>query len=159
MLMENDLTYGTQDDADKYISMFEESIVHPNMSLEDILNKTTWVQDNNIFVDYKLMRLFITKNTYDVFFENLRMNTIETLKTNKTVNMHIYLKSITISDLDKHKDFFFRIVRSFSEEFPNILEHGYLYKAPGIFTQIYKIISIAIDKETKKKIHLIKGKK
>jgi hypothetical protein len=159
MLMENDLTYKTQDDDNaNYISMFESSEVHSNMSLEEILNKTTWRQDNNIFIDYKIMRLFLNKNTYDVFFQNLRMNTIEMLKIYKTLNMHVYLKTLSISDVDKHKDFVFRIVKSFSEEFPNILENAFLYKAPGIFSQIYKIISIAIDSVTKKKIHLVKGK-
>ena len=80
----------------------------------------------------------------------------ETATTYKTVIVHAYLKTINLSDLDKHKTFVMDMIKKCNDELPDILDICYLYKAPFVFAQIYSIISVVIDKETRQKIHIVK---
>ena len=42
------------------------------------------------------------------------------------------------------------------DKYPEKLAKCYVYNAPFIFTQIFNIVSMFIDKETQKKIELVK---
>ena len=65
------------------------------------------------------------------------------------------MKSLTLSDVDKHKIFIQNIAVFLKEKYPNKLEKCYVYNAPFVFAQIYNIVSIFIDKDTQKKIELV----
>jgi hypothetical protein len=66
------------------------------------------------------------------------------------------MKNLTIVDVDKHKEYIAYISEIFKDKYPDKLAKCYVYNAPFIFTQIFNIISVFIDKDTQKKIELVK---
>jgi hypothetical protein len=54
--------------------------------------------------------------------------------------------------------FFRKILKTFLEQFPNMLRRCEIYNAPGFFPAVYKILSPILPKETREKIHIIKKK-
>ena len=78
------------------------------------------------------------------------------LLTNNEFVVHVSMKKITLSDIDKHKIFIQNISTFLKEKYPDKLLKCYVYNAPYVFKQIFNIISVFIDKETQKKIELVK---
>ena len=65
------------------------------------------------------------------------------------------MKNLTITDIDKHTTFIQNLSGYLKDKYPQKLSKCYIYNAPFVFSQIYTIVSIFIDKETRKKIELI----
>lgn len=154
--MDNELKYQTQND-NNYFDIFEKNTITPNMNFNDILNKMCFIEGDQMLLDYKIMKQILNVNTYDIIFDRLINTTRETISQNALINMHICLKGLTITDMDKHKNFVLRIIKTFSDEFPNKLDVCNLYKTPAIFSQIFALISVFIDKVTINKIKIIKS--
>ena len=154
--MDNELKYQTQND-NKYIDFFAQNTITPNMDFNEILNKISFMEGDKVFIDYKIMKQVLHVNTYDMIFDRLINVTKEILLHNEFINMHVCLKGLTITDMDKHKNFVLRIIKTFSEQFPNKLNVCNLYKTPAIFSQIFGLISMFIDKVTINKIRIIKS--
>jgi hypothetical protein len=154
--MDTELKYQTQNDT-KYIDLFAQNTISPNMDFNQILNKMCFIENNNMILDYKVMKPILYSSTYDIIFDHLMNITKEIVLHNSLLNMQICLKGLTITDMDKHKKFVLRIIKTFSEEFPNKLDVCCLYKTPGIFSQIFALISMFIDKVTINKIRIIKS--
>ena len=84
------------------------------------------------------------------------MSSIEDiLKTHNQFIVHIFMKSLTISEIDKHKTFIYKLSDTLKQKFPDKLDTCFVYRAPFIFSHIYNIISIFIDKKTQKKIKVV----
>jgi ribosomal protein S17E len=66
------------------------------------------------------------------------------------------MKKISLSDIDKHKIFIQNISTYLKEKYPDKLLKCFIHNAPFVFKQIFNIISTFIDKETQKKIELVK---
>jgi hypothetical protein len=66
------------------------------------------------------------------------------------------MKNLTIVEIDKHKEYIKFISEFLKDKYPEKLAKCYVYNAPFIFTQIFNIVSMFIDKETQKKIELVK---
>lgn len=154
--MDNELKYQTQNDS-KYIDFFAQNTITPNMDFNEILNKICFMDHDKVFIDYKIMKPILNSNTYDIIFDHLINVTKEILSQNPLINMHVCLKGLTVTDIDKHKNFVLRIIKTFSEQFPNKLNICNLYKTPSIFSQIFALISMFIDKVTINKIRVVKS--
>jgi hypothetical protein len=154
--MNNELKYQTQND-NKYIELFAQNMISPNMNINELLNKISFMEGDKVFIDYKIMKQLLNENTYDMIFDHLINVTKEILLHNQFINMHVCLKGLTITDMDKHRSFVLRIIKTFSEQFPNKLNVCNLYKTPVIFSQIFGLISMFIDKVTINKIRIVKS--
>ena len=135
---------------------FKSQIIQPSDTPADILNKFMSTNKNEVFLNMSIFKLIASETTYSQIVSHVYQILKDTSTTYGTVIVHVYLKTITLSDLDKHKTFVMDMIKRFNDELPDILDICYMYKAPFVFAQIYSIISVVIDKETKQKIHIVK---
>ena len=135
---------------------FKSQVIQPTDTPTDILNKLTSANKNEVFLNMAIFKLIASETTYSQIVSHVYQILKDTSDKYGTVVVHVYLKTITLSDLDKHKTFVMDMIKKFNEELPDILDICYMYKAPFVFAQIYSIISVVIDKDTKKKIHIVK---
>jgi hypothetical protein len=70
--------------------------------------------------------------------------------------VHLSLKSLSIHDAERYYTFIQYCCQVFKNTYPHHLEACIIYHEPIVFTTIYKIISIFIPKETRKRIQLYK---
>ena len=124
----------------------------------DILNSLCFIKENEIILDYVCFKYFANEETYKHILSNIIQCIDSTLVTNKQFIIHINMKSLSISDYDKHKQFIQEICGFFKVRYEGQLLKCYIYNAPFIFSQVFSLISIFIDKETQQKIVLITNK-
>lgn len=131
--------------------------IEPTDTVPEILNKMCSSNLNEITFYYSVFKAVANATTYPVILNYMYELAQRTLTIYPKVIIHANLKSITVGSIDTHKQFIMDVIKKMSIDFSDSLELCYLYKTPFVFTQIYNIISIAIDKETKQKIQIIKS--
>jgi len=110
-----------------------------------------------IFIDYTYFKHFATKETYNIILNHI-INNIDSVLTNHDLfYVHLNMKNLTISDIDKHKMFIQHISFVLKNKYPNKLTKCYIHNASFIFSQIFNIICMFVDKETQEKIEVIKN--
>ena len=156
------MNFQTEDD---YVHFFNNNSLDSSDSMQTILNKLCFNHENDILIDYKIFKNIASVLTYDMIFKHLE-NVIRNASKNNTndisqkyINIHVSMKSLSLTDVDKHRNFIINLINYYTGNYPNLLNFGYIYLASSIFKQIYSIFSIFIDKETKKKIHIIEKHK
>ena len=145
--------------------MFSENI--ENTSSEKIIDKVrngNWndifkglccIKENNIVLNYIYFKYIANDETYSYIMNHITNNIDQILQTNNEFSVHVNMKSLTIVDIDKHKEFIQQISLFLKDNYPNKLEKCYVYNAPFMFSNLFNIVSIFIDKETQKKIELV----
>jgi hypothetical protein len=123
--------------------------------LKDILGRLCFIKENSIILNYIYFKYFATNDTYN-FILNYITNIIDqVLLDNNYFIVHLNMKNLTIIEIDKHKLFIQNISVYLKEKYPQKLAKCYVYNAPFIFTQIFSIVSMFINKDTQKKIELV----
>jgi len=127
------------------------------LSSEEILNNLCFILENsnNILLDYRYFKCFISEDRYDIVFNHFYNLIKKILETNNTFNIHVYIKFLSLTDIDKYYIFISKISQNMQESFTEKLEKCYIYNASFIFSQLIKIISNFVDKKTVDKIQLI----
>ena len=145
--------------------MFSENI--ENTSSEKIIDKVrngNWndifkglccIKENNIVLNYIYFKYIANDETYSYIMNHITNNIDQILQTNNEFSVHVNMKSLTIVDIDKHKEFVQQISLFLKDNYPDKLEKCYVYNAPFMFSNLFNIVSIFIDKETQKKIELV----
>ena len=145
--------------------MFSENI--ENTSSEKIIDKVrngNWndifkgiccIKENNIVLNYIYFKYIANDETYSYIMNHITNNINQILQTNNEFSVHVNMKSLTIVDIDKHKEFIQQISLFLKDNYPNKLEKCYVYNAPFMFSNFFNIVSMFIDKETQKKIELV----
>jgi len=144
--------------ADKHKNIKTSAIKKYNIVLEprDILNNLCFIQgSNNILLDYRYFKSFVPEADYDNVFQYFYNLIKKVLEKNEKFNIHVYIKSLAISDLDKYYAFISKISQIMKDAFPDKLYKCYIYNASFIFSQLIKIIAKFVDKKTQEKIQLI----
>jgi hypothetical protein len=139
-----------------------EKICGPNINnINCSLSKFCYIEsENNIIIDHYYFRQYM-KNNPD-YLESLNtlnhiISQIEKVLINySTFNVHLKIKSLTLIEIDRHKDLITMMSIMLKQKFPDKLNSCLIYEAPFIFSSLFTLISSFIDKETQKKIHLIK---
>jgi hypothetical protein len=118
----------------------------------EILDKLCSEKRNFIVIEYPYFKFVATAETYDTIV-SLICNHIENiLKNNNTFSVYLNLKMLTLADIDKHKNFIQYLSTFLKEKYPQKMDKCYIYNAPFVFSQLFHIISMFIDKETQGKI-------
>jgi hypothetical protein len=125
---------------------------------QDILHGICNIKDNSVFLNYSYFKYFGTKETYAIVLNYILHKLDTIISEHNDFIVHTNIKSLTVSEIDKHKSFIQNISATMNEKYPNKLCKCYIYNAPFIFSQIMNIISIFVDKETQKKIVLVQHK-
>lgn len=121
----------------------------------DILNNVCFIKENEVILDYLYFKHFANGDTYQLILSTIVNNIDSILNINPHFVVHINMKSLGISDIEKHKDFIQTISEFFKQRYGGKLLKCYIYNPPFVFAQIFNIIATFIDKETQHKIVLI----
>lgn len=124
--------------------------------IEEIFDNICYIKDNYIIIDYVYIKHFASNDTYDLIFQHILNNIDSILKHHNKFGVHVNTKNLSLSDIDKHRTFITHMCRLFKDKYPDKLEKCYIYNAPHVFSHLYSIISIFIDKVTQQKIILVK---
>jgi hypothetical protein len=114
------------------------------------------VNNNSLVIDYNYFKYFATKETYELITKLITNNIDIILQTNDLFVVYVNMKKLTITEIDKHREFIKYISGFLKERYPNKLAKCYVYNAPFVFSQLFNIICLFIDKETQAKIELVK---
>jgi hypothetical protein len=129
-----------------------------NKSLSEFMCSFCHVNaDKEVVIDFRYFKLLSTWNGFDtdIMIQHV-MNVIETaLKYNEIFIMHMYLKSLGISDMEKYYPFIVKISETFKNMFADKLEKCFIYKPPFIFAQLFNIVSAFFDKKTISKLQTV----
>jgi len=124
--------------------------------INDIMSKLCFTDKNAVMIDYIYFKYLATHSTYSYILMYITNSIDNVLSTNNNFIVHVNLKKISLSDVDKHQLFIQNLSSYLKERYPDKLAKCFIYNAPFAFKQIFNIISVFIDKETQKKIELVK---
>jgi len=121
-----------------------------------ILNGICYIKNDALVVNYNFFKHFASSKTYDIIQQYFINNVDTILSKYATFTVYLNMKSLTISQLDKHRNFLNQISIVLKGRYPDTLSKCYVYDAPFVFSQLYNIISIFVDKVTLNKIQIVK---
>lgn len=108
--------------------------------------------ENNIILKYSFLKSILTEDSYNIINEKV-INTINSVLLDYDVfNVKLFIKTMSLIDVEKHIGFIYSISSILKEKFPNKLGKCFIYESPYLFTKIYSIISLFVDKKTLEKI-------
>jgi hypothetical protein len=79
----------------------------------------------------------------------------ETVIYHKHFILHINSNHLTMMDIDKYYLFIKNISLVMKQTFPNKLDKCFVYNAPFIFSKLFSILCVFIDKATLQKIQIV----
>ena len=129
-----------------------------NGEWNDIFEGLCSIKDNVLILDYIFFKHFATKVTYSIIINYVTNNIDTILSNNEKFTVYVNLKKLTLGDIDKHKDFIHDLSLFLKDKYPDKLTKCYIYNAPFVFSQIFNIVSLFIDKDTQLKIELVVNK-
>jgi len=121
----------------------------------DIYKGICYINNKSLVCDYIYFKHFATNETYNIIQMIITNNIDNILINSNNFNVYINMKNLTITEMDKHKNFIQHIANLLKEKYPDKLCKCYVYNAPFVFSHFFRIISMFIDKETLTKIELI----
>lgn len=129
-----------------------------NNDLTYTLDKFCYIEhENNIIIDHFFFKKYVKMTDNSINTLNHLINQIDkVLKNYDNFNVHLKIKSLTLIEIDKHKDLIATMSVILRQKFPDKLQNCIIYDAPFIFSSLFSLVSSFIDKDTQKKIKLIK---
>jgi Fe-S cluster biosynthesis and repair protein YggX len=118
----------------------------------EILDKLCSMKNDYIVIEYSYFKYIATKETYDIIISIICNNIENLLKQYSTFSVLLNLKMLTMVDIDKHKHFIQYVSNYLKEKYPDKMTKCYIYNPPFVFSQLFNIICMFIDKETQRKI-------
>ena len=131
---------------------------HSNKTLNELLLGFCALNENNeIVLDCRYFKLIYNLNCLDGdAIIKYVINVIQSsLEKRELFIIHACLKSLSLTDIDKHYKFICKISEALKVTFPDKLDKCFIYKAPFIFSQLFTIISVFVDKKTMAKLELV----
>ena len=141
---------------EEILPLFEQNVVLLTDTFEPLLRKLAFRKNNDIYFDYKILKVIGNEITFDSIIKHIHTIVEAIFADSPFTNIVVNLKTLSIKDLDKYKNFVSNLIQIFSDKYPDRLQKCYLFKTPGIFSQIYNIISFGVDKETRQKVQIVK---
>jgi hypothetical protein len=142
----------TISESEKIINNFKKG------DFSDFLENFIQINQNNITINYIYFKYFATLSTYELI-TNLLINRLDRI-IDKFDSFIVYLnlKSFSLLDLDKHKNYIYSIASSFKQRYPDKLIKCYIYNTSFLINQVYNILCGFVDKDTLNKIEFINDK-
>jgi hypothetical protein len=164
MELENSVNINIQKDLNVYF--FKNDYKHIKITAhqnritrdEDFLEKACFLyKDNIIVINYSYLK-WIMKNgscSNESLIEYIMNVFKETMRYHKNFILHMNSNHLTMLDIDKYYLFIKNISLVMKESFPNNLDKCFVYNAPFIFSKLFSILSVFIDKATLQKIKIV----
>jgi hypothetical protein len=127
-----------------------------SQKFNEILNGIGHIRDNCLIIEFKYFKYFSTPVTHDLITSHMDQLMSELVSKYNTFNVHINFQSFSIADADKHSGYSKSITGYFANKYPDRLNKCYIYNASFVFETIFKIINTFVDKDTLRKIVLVK---
>lgn len=123
---------------------------------KDLLSNLCNIDINDcISINYPYFKYIGSSYTYETIITHICRTIDEALLNNDIFSVRINFKSLSVSEINKHKTFLLNLAALMKAKYPNQLEKCYIHNAPTIFTQLLCLISMFVDKETRAKMVLI----
>jgi hypothetical protein len=140
---------------DDYFNDIKKDIKNIDFSL--FLNSFCRIdQNNHIVVDYRFFKLIAFSDNYELFKMFLVDKINKLLSIVDHIVIHVNLESISLIDIEKHSTFLLQLAKYMSDTYPDKLENGYIYNAGFVIHGIYNMLTLVLDKETRRKIMFVK---
>jgi hypothetical protein len=117
--------------------------------IDEIFKNICYIKHNYAIIDYVYIKHFANSETYDLILQYILNNIDNILKHYDLFGVHVNTEMLTLNDIDKHSKFIKYMCSIFKTKYPDKLENCYIYNAPHIFSHLYSIISLFLDKVTK----------
>ena len=128
-------------------------------SAEDLVENICHTEGNQLIIDHRYFKHIASPVSYQTITTKIVNGIDEILASHPKFIAHICIKSLTVSDVEKHMAYIKALSITLKERYQDKMEKCSVYKAPFIFAQIYGIVSCLIDKDTQAKISLVKQTK
>ena len=122
----------------------------------NLMNSICHIHDNLLVVDYRYFKYFASKNSYETIINHITSVMNKYLFANTHLRVHLCIKGLTVSELDKHMNFLKHATQILSAKYENKMATCHVYKSSFIFSQLFGLVSCFIDKETLQKVQLVK---
>ncbi len=126
------------------------------ISIDEVMDLICRAEGNVLIADYRYFK-FAGSSSYTAIVAQVVKSIDHILKTYPYFVAHMCIKTLTVSDIDKHMEFIKTFCSTLKMRYQNKMVKCYVYKAPFIFSQIYGIVSCFIDKDTRTKVELVKS--
>jgi hypothetical protein len=123
-----------------------------SVNFHEILIGLSHVNNDILMLDYSFFKYFASGETYNAITTHITNNIDCILHNNAYFSVYVNMKGLTIAEVDKHKSFIQNISLFLKQKYPNKLGKCCIYNTPFVFSQIYKFVSLFIDKDTQEKI-------
>lgn len=124
-------------------------------TMEELLKKFCQIENNNeIMINHDYLKK-IKQYTSETTILNYMIFIIDSvLKKHTTFIANVYIDNLTLLDIDKNKYFIQNMCHILKEKFPDKLEICYIHNTPYLFSQLYSLLKVWVDKKTLAKIKL-----
>jgi hypothetical protein len=114
-------------------------------------------QENHIVLNYSYFKHILKNKIYnwDEIIQYIVNVKYKVLQTYSQFIIHMNIDTLTLMDIDKYYLFIQKISQIMKEQFPEKMKICYIYNAPYVFSKLFSIVSVLIDKDTQKKIKMI----
>lgn len=141
---------------DDHLKITKKNIIQ--ICFSDILCKLCFTMHNNdIVLDYRYFKFISTPDSYEKIIDYIVFTIQNVLKKQDTFIFHVNMNSITLLHIEKYFPFIQQISEVLKTTFPDKLNTCYIYNAPYIFSKLFSVVSMFIDKKTQQKIQLVEN--
>lgn len=123
---------------------------------DEIIHGIGHIKDNCIIIEFKFFKYFSIPVTHDLITSHMDQVIKELTSKYDTFDVHVNLQSFSIADADKHSTYCKAVNEYFAQAYPDKLNMCYVYNASFVFETIFKVAKVFMDKDTLKKIVLVK---
>lgn len=133
-----------------------------NNNLIEILNNFCYIEnENNIIINHYFFKQYMKNKPNHIDSLNTLNHLVDQIEkvliNYSSFNVHLNIKTLTLMEIDKNKDLIAMMSIMLKQKFPDKLNNCLIYEAPFIFSTFFSLISAFIDKDTQKKIKLMKN--
>ena len=114
-------------------------------------------RENHITINYPYFKYISKHNIYsgDDIIQHLITVMQSVLREYDQFIIHLNTNNLNLVDVDKYFLFIQKVSQIMKDQFPEKMKTCYIYKAPFVFSRLFSIVSIFIDKNTQQKIKII----
>jgi hypothetical protein len=112
---------------------------------------------NLVYIDSRYLKLIVKYNIDVNIIQDYISSIIENvLLTNEKYNLHINLKSLSVTDFNKYNSLLHSMILMFRSKFVNKITKCYLYNTSYIFKLIHSFFKKFVSKEEQNDIIFVK---
>jgi hypothetical protein len=128
-----------------------------NYNIQELLNDTVYIVKNKniLFIDYQIFKMYMVKEIYNLIIQHFIETLTTLLKSYSTFEVHVNLKGLTVSSLQKYSgifSIFYDTCNIRNIVFSHFITRCCLYNISSSIDTISKIIKQFVDDSVKKTV-------